>query len=239
MLTLNISRNAGSGLAAATTSAQVCVGVLVSGVSRVEPEHVGVVVIPQRHDKYHTLGKSFGHVSLTTLVLIGVCVFECCFLLVAEFGGDGVAVNTRNRGCRLSNGLSALDIEALNLHSVTGTNELGDNGKLLRSVNSHALAVEILDTHAVAVEITAVRVAYASIAVCGVCSTTTITVAAGLLDGAASMGRHRRADGVGFPDIHLGAARAVTTDTGVRVVRGCFPAFYITLESGLVIETIM
>jgi hypothetical protein len=236
MLAFHIRRGTRGSLAATTTAAQISVGVLVSGVRGVKPEHVGVVVIPQRHDEDHTLGKSLGHVSLATLVLVSVGVLEYGLLLVAELGCDGVAVDTRNRGRGLSNGLAALDVEALDLHVVAAADELSDNGELLRCVDGHALAVEVLDTHAVGVEIAAVGVADAGITVGGVGSTAAVAVAASLLDGAARVRRHRRADGIGLPDIHLGATRAVAADTCVGVVsRGC-PAFDVALYRGLVNE---
>jgi hypothetical protein len=237
MVGLNIRGSTRRCFAASTTRSQVGLGILVSGVCGVEPEHVGVVIVPKRHDEYHTLSESLGHVRLSTLVFVGVCVLEGCLLLIAELGCDGVTVDTGNRGSGLRNGLSALDIEALDLHSVTSANELSNDSELLRGVHSHALAVEILDTHTVAVEVTAVRIAYASIAVCRVCSTTAVTVAAGLLDGAARMGCDGRTDGVGFPDVHLSAARAVATDTSICISGRRLPTFDVTLVSELVIET--
>jgi hypothetical protein len=237
LFALKIRGNTRRSLATATASAQVTVGVLVGGVSGVEPEHVGVVVIPQRHDEHHALSKSLGHISLATLVLVSVSVLESCLLLVTELGCDGVAVDAGNRGSGLCNGLSALDVEALDLHSVASADELSDDGELLRGIDGHTLAVEVLDTHAVGVEVTAIRVADASIAVGGVCSTTAVTIAARLLDRAAGMGCHRRADGVGLPDIHLGAARTMATDTCVCVVRRRLPAFNVTLGGGSVIIT--
>lgn len=152
------------------------------------------MVIPQRHDENHTVGKSLGHVGLSTLVLVGVLVAERRLLSVAELGGDGVALDAGNGGVRLSDGLSVLDIEALDLHGIAGADELSDDSELLGGIDGLALAVEVLNSHAVAVEVTAIRVADASIAICGVCSTTAVAVAAGLLDGAASMGSHSRAD---------------------------------------------
>jgi hypothetical protein len=205
-LTLDVSRNTRCSLALSATASEICVGVLIGGVGRVKPEHVGVVVVPERHDEHHALCKSLGHVSRSALLLVCVPVLEDVLLLVAELGGDRIARNTSDSGVGLSNGLAALDVEAFDFHGIASADELCDHGELLRCVNCLALAVEVLDTHAVAVEVAAVGVADASIAVSGVGSTTIVTLAARLLDCTAGVGSHRRANGVGLPDVHLCAA---------------------------------
>jgi hypothetical protein len=230
-LAFNICRSTRSDVAVTTARSKVGVGVLISGVSRVEPQHVRVVIIPQGHDEDHALSKSLGHVGLPTLVLVGVSVFEDSLLLVTEFGRDRVTVNARNSGCRLRDRLSSLDIESLDLHSIASSDELSDNRELLGGVDSLTLAVEVLHSHTVAVEITAIRIAQASIAVGRVCSTTSVSIAASLLNRAASMGRHRRADGVGFPDIHLGTAGTVAADTSIGVVGRRCPTFDVALTA--------
>jgi hypothetical protein len=50
-----------------------------------------------------------------------------------------------------------------------------------------------------------------------------------LRDSITGMGRDSRRNGVCFPDIHLGAARAVVSNTSVGVVSGWHPAGDITL----------
>lgn len=215
---LDISRDAGGSLALTTATAEIGVGILVGGVCGVEPEHVGVVVIPQTHDEDHTIGKCLGHVRHSTLVLECVSVPKGCLLSIAELGGDRVTSDTCDSRLAVGYGLAALDIESLDLHGIAGANELCDDREFLGRVDGLALAVEVLDTHAVAVEIAAIGIANTSITISRVCSSAAISVASGLLDSRARVRCYRRADGIGLPDIHLGTARSVPTNASIRVV---------------------
>jgi hypothetical protein len=157
-------------------------------------------------DENHAVRESLCHVGHAALVFERVFVAESLLLRIAEGGCNGVTCDAGDGRVWLGKGRSALDIEALDLHSVAGADELCDNGELLRCIDRLSLAVEVLDAHAVAIEVTAIGITDAGVAVSRVCAAAAVAVAAGLLYCAAGVRRHCRADGIRLPDIHLGAA---------------------------------
>lgn len=195
------------------------------------------MVVPERHDEYHSLRKGFGHVGSSALLLVSVPVTEYLFLLVAELCGDRVALHARDGRCWLLNCLASLNVETLDFHIIASADELCDDSELLGSIDSHAFAIKVLDAHAVSIEVTAVRVAYASVAVSGVCAAAAVTVAASLFNGAASVGCNCCTDGVRFPDVHLSAAGAVTTNASICIVVRRLPTFNVALEGLSVIQS--
>jgi len=218
VLALNIRGHTTRDRTVSSSASQIGVRVLISWIGRVKPEHVAVVVIPQTHDKNHTVGKSLGHVCHTTLLLERVSVAKDLLLLVAELGRDGVAVNARDSGCRLRNSFTTLNIEALDLHGIACSNELCDDGKFLGRVNGLAFAVEVFDSHAIAVEVAAIRIADPSVAICRIGTTAGVASATRLLNRGARVWGNGRADRVRFPDVHFCAAGAEAANTCIIIV---------------------
>lgn len=99
---------------------------------------------------------------------------------------------------------------------------MGDDGHFGFGVEGGAGPVEVLHPHAVAVEVAAVLVANALVAVVAVAAVGAgAGYETGTLAGVRGVGCR---DGVGLPDVHLGAAGARGAGAGVGVVGGWGPA---------------
>jgi hypothetical protein len=229
--TLNISGVTRAGGAGSTGDTRLG-GILIKRVVRVEPEHVGVVVIPERQDENHAAAESITHSVQATMLVEDVLVAKGLLLSNTEIGVNGVAGNTIDVGLGVGNDLAVLDVETLDLSQAAArSDELGDNGELAAGVDSHTLAVEGLVAHTPRVEVAAIRITSTSIAGIGVGTTAVIAIAPGLLRSIAGV----RGDGstlrVGLPDVHLGTARAIATNTSVLVVVGRLPALNVGLQT--------
>lgn len=192
------------------------------------------MVIPQTQDKDHAVGHGIAHLGEATLLREDVIVTESLLLVRAEVGGDGVARDTVDVRSSVSNDLAVLDIEALDLRkgSRVGTvisDELGHHRHLLGGVDDLVRAEVRLVAHTEGVEVTAVRVAVSSIALARVGSATVVSIAHGLFEVAARVGRDSRGNLVGLPDIQLGAARAMVASAGVLIIFLGLPAFDVAL----------
>jgi len=109
--------------------------------------HVHFIIIPQGHDKNHSLVESLTHALHATLLGEVVGVAEDGLLVLAEVVIDCIAANTSNVGSGLIEDLTALDVLATDLNevaagSVVGGNELGDDGKRLGGVDCLSRTVE-------------------------------------------------------------------------------------------------
>lgn len=208
----------------------------VDGEGGVEPEHVGVMVIPDGHDKDHGLREGLahlGHAALAVEAVVGV--FEGSSASLAPLLSDRVSDNTGNPRLRVRDNDAVLHVEALDLGESAGRvlEELGHDGHLLGSIDRLANAVELLVAHAVRVEVATIGIAHTGIPVIAVGATAVVALAAGLVDFLARMGSIGSGHVVGLPNIHLGAARAITTGAAVGVIAaiGC-PS----LDVGLAID---
>ena len=225
---LEVLRLAGGGRAGtARDSGLAWVGV--GGVGGVEPQHVDRVVVPERHDEDVAAGERRAHGVEAAELREGVVVAEGGLLVLAEGVGDGVAGGAGDLGLGVLVHLAVLDVKALDLaERGAGADELGHNGHLRLGVELHAGAEEALVTHAVAVEVAAVLVADAVVAVVTVAA---VSACAGsetrALAGMRGVGGR---DGVGLPDVHLGAAGASVTLAGVGVVLSAVPALNVSLS---------
>jgi len=87
----------------------------VDGVGRVEPEHVGSVVVPDGHDQDHGLGEGLAHLDHATLGVEVIRVAESLDALLAEGVVDGVALNAGDLGGGVGDDAAVLGVEALDL----------------------------------------------------------------------------------------------------------------------------
>lgn len=199
-------------------------------VRRVEPQHVGVVVVPERQNQNHGLGQRVGHGREATDIIKTVAVTKHNLLLLAKVGRHRVASETGPGRLRELNLLAALDIKLLDLcEGGARAQELRDNGKLLGGIQRLAGAVKVLDAHAVGIKVAAVRVTVASIAGGRVGAATVVAVADVLGIVLAWVGRVGHAHAVGFPNVHFGTAGAHVADASVGVVGRGLPAFDVGL----------
>jgi hypothetical protein len=209
----------------------------VGWVGRVKPEHVDFVIVPDRQDQNHTLGHSLVHGGISTLGQPVVAVTKGGLLSSTEFGGDGIeSVHAGDVGLGVLDDLAVLDVETANLleGAVSGSvagNELGDDGEFGLGVYGHAFTVEGSVTHAVRVEVASILVAHSAIAVVAI--TALGSRAPIWTSDSATVRGIGSSDLVGFPDIHLRAARAVFTLASVLVVGRAFPSFNVSLEREL------
>lgn len=197
-----------------------------SGIGRVgavEPEHIGVVVVPQAHHQNHALCQSITHTGETTVLGEDVLVTKGSLLGSAEVRGDRVAGNTTNIRGRVGNHIAILHVDTLNLLEGTGSSavtgdELSDNSHLGAAVDGLAGSEEGLVAHAVRVEVATIGVAGAGVAVRGVRATAPVSLAHSLTGGITRVGGQSSGDTVSLPDIHLSTAGAVVANTRVGVV---------------------
>ena len=182
------------------------------------------MVVPEGHDEDVAASKRGTHLVETTESLERRCVTEGGLLLVTVLLSDGVAADALNGRVGVLEDGSSLDVETLDLGEAgAGADELSDNSHLLGGVEGHAWAVEVTDAHAVAVEVAAVLVANSAVAVVAV---TAAYFVLALLETSALAGMRSvgSGDGVGLPDVHLGAAGTQLALAGVGVVVGRVPA---------------
>jgi len=162
------------------------------------------------------------------MCLEGIVITEGSLLGITESRSDRITSNVGDGGLRVWNDLSTLDVEALDFSERTA-DELSDDGEDFSGVNGKTWAVERGVSHAVGVEITSVGIAGSGVSVSRIGTSASIAIAHGLRDGITGVGCNSRRNGVCFPDIHLGAAGAVASNTSVGVVSGWHPAGDITL----------
>ena len=191
-------------------------------VGAVEPQSIGLMVVPDGQGEDHTSLQSRAHLGETALGSELVVVTKGGLLLATEGVGDLVGGSDAGPGAHgVGDDLSVLDVEALDGAErsagrvVTG-NELGNDSYLLGSVDSHALAEEVLVTHAVGVEVTSVLVANTTVSRRSV--TTICAGAAGLPANTARVGGVGRRDRVSLPDVHLRTACSVLTSSGIGII---------------------
>jgi hypothetical protein len=186
------------------------------------------MIVPNGHDKSHPARHSTAHRCEAAMCLEGIVITEGSLLRITESCSDGITSNVGDSGLGIWNDRSTLDVESIDL-SERIADELSDDSEDFRGVNSKTWAVERGVSHAVGVEITSVGIASSGVSVCRVGTSASIAIAHGLRDSITGMGRNSCRNGVCFPDIHLGAAGAVTSNTSVGVVSGWHPAGNIAL----------
>ena len=101
--------------------------------------------------------------------------------------------------------------------------------EFLASIDSLALAVEVLDTHAVWVVVATVGIALASEAIIGVGTTAGIGLTDVVFVGRARMGRESERVRIGFPNVNLSTAGSIGANASIGIVGGRLPALNIGL----------
>ena len=207
--------------------------VAANGVFRVEPQAIGLLIVPNGHNKDHTLalGKGLTHLLETTQLVEDVAIAEGSLLLLAEVLRNGISgVDTGDFGEGVGDDLAVLNVEAVDRGKVAGGSlgvcfKLGNHGEFGFGVDGKASTVEASVAHAVGVEVTASLVAGRGAVAAG--------SACGLLTNGARMRSIRSRVAVRLPDVHLRAASSHATRSRIRIGGGGSPACNVGLPSGL------
>lgn len=196
LLGLDIARLARGG-GTSTASSTDLVGS--NGVGRVEPEHVGGVVIPDREDESHTSIEVLTEGSKTALLGEFVGVTGDLLLFLTELVGDLVGLcDSGDVGVGLLDDLAVLDVDTADGCEGTGggivvRQKLCHNCDLRLRVHSLARSEKVGCTESVGVEIASILVAVAVVA--GLAGTAS-GVASARAIGGASMRSKSSGDGV-------------------------------------------
>ena len=194
-------------------------GVLVQGIVRIQPQHVGLLIIPKRHHQHHTPVQSLSHGLQATLPSEVVDVPKGRLHVRADLVGDRIARHPGQRHVGVRDDFAILHIESADVDEVpiicvALSDELGDNGHLLPGVQLKVLApaIEVPGTETIGVEITAILVADTIVALLlGVVAT--VYPLANIDSGeGARVGRVGRGLAIGLPNVHLGAASSPLPD---------------------------
>jgi len=133
-------RDTGVGRASTTHDTRVS-GRGGGGVSAIEPEHVGGMVVPDTHDEDHTGTHGFTHGCKATLGLEVVGVTEGGLLVSAEVFSDGVVCgHSGNVDFGVLDDLAILNIQPADFAEGTGggvvaRQELSDDGELFGGID--------------------------------------------------------------------------------------------------------
>lgn len=210
-------------------------GIGTDGIVRIEPQHICKVVVPKGHNKDHTLRQSLAHVSKTAVLLEARCITESLLLCITEVGSDRIEIaHAWDVSLGVLDNTSILDIEAANLGECAGSGvvvseELSNNCKRTGGVDCHSGTIEILDAHAEGVEVTTIRVTET---VKAALNSTILASAPSLSINGARVRCKGCRIGICLPNIHLVAASAEVTSTGIGITGRRNPSFGVGLWSG-------
>jgi len=211
-------------------------GTRVGGIHRVsgiQPQHVGVVVIPERHHKHHSSIDGLLDGTQATLLLEIGAVLCGCNPVIAEIICDGVVVVAIDVVSWVFDGLAILSVELLYLNKLAMVaaiicDELCGDLDWLCAVDLEirTWAEEIVHAQPVSLHVTAILVAHTLEAV--------IAIVAAICTLTSRLSIHRaRMHGVGrrhlvcLPDIDLGAASAVLASACVWISVAWLPSFHV------------
>jgi len=136
----NVSWNTG-GCGARTAMATRLLAI--GGVSGIQPEHVGIMVIPQRHHEHHTLLEGLVNGSHASLLKEIAPILRKCNPILAECISDSVVFVSVNGVFGMLNGPAILRIDLLHFRQLAAvgvvlSDELGGDGHWLGGVNGEA-----------------------------------------------------------------------------------------------------
>lgn len=186
-------------------------------------------IVPDRHDKNHGNSESGVELRETANLFKAVAVAKGGRSSLTELGSNVTSFprNTIPLGWGCLDLLAALD-EKLGKPVLA---ELGYNSELLARVDGEALAVKIGIAHAIGIIVAAVSVAATCEAVFRVGTTAVGRFANVVLVILASVRRKGKGVRIGLPNVDLGAAAAIRTDTSVGVISRRSPALNIRLTA--------
>jgi len=172
-----------------------------------------------------TLRQTGAHACKTSVLCEAVGVSKGGLRIRAELLGDRVGGREEAREVDFGvlDDLAVLLVDTTDLGQCTRGrvvvgDELRHDGELLAGVNGHALAVEVLDAQAERIEVAAIGVAETAITIRGIALLTSAALLAATVGSFAGVGSVCRRDRIGFPNIHLRAARAVLTQASVGII---------------------
>ena len=199
-------------------------GVSVDGIVAVQPEHVGVVVIPDAKHKGHAQAEGLTHIGHTAMRCEHVDVVENVLLRIAKLGGKRISWDTGDGGLSVGNDFAILDVETLDLGQGAGVSsvisqKLGNESEWGVGIDDATRAIEGLISLAESIEVTSIGVAGTAISVVTVCPTARVSSAPDLPGLVAWVRSECRRDAVGLPNVHLSTARAMITGTGIGIGR--------------------
>lgn len=182
------------------------------------------MIIPDTHDEYDTLIETGAHARETSERLEMVGITKDTLLLRTELGADAACCRDARDHCNaVLYDDAVLHIQSPDLREGAGSGagagyELRHDSHLLGRVErvGGAGPVEVAVAETVAVEVASVLIAHTLIALIIVAALGSGT--SRLPDHAARVRCERGADAVGFPDIHFGATRSVSSSSGVDVI---------------------
>lgn len=186
-------------------------------------------IVPDGHDENHGNSESGVKLRETANLFKAVAVAKDGGGSLAELGSDIAVV----RGDTIPLGRGHFDLFAVldEKHSKLVLAELGYNSELLASVDGKALAIEIGVTHTVRVIIAAVSIAATCEAVFRVGTATGGGFANVILVIFARVRRKGESVRIRLPNVDLGAAATVRTNTSVGVITRGSPALDIRLPA--------
>jgi hypothetical protein len=178
-----------------------------SWVVTVKPEHIDTSIIPNTHDKSHSITERFGHLLHAASGSKSVGLYELSAFSSAEVISNRAELFSVEGGCGVLNELTVLHPFSLDLNDIgvvgsVSSNELSDHGDGLGAVNGEVRARSPESFVSISV-----RSKVTSTFITG--SVTLFAFASQLTVEIASMRSESLRNRVGFPDVHLSTARAV------------------------------
>mmetsp|Transcript_80711 Transcript_80711/g.164293 ORF Transcript_80711/g.164293 Transcript_80711/m.164293 type:complete len:383 (+) Transcript_80711:100-1248(+) len=195
-------------------------GAPAGGIVRIQPQHVGLRIVPEGHHQHHATVQSFSHGFQATLQVEVIHIPEGFLHIGANFVGNRITSDPCNGHVGVGNHLAILDVEATDVDEVSVipvafSDELSDHRHLLAAVDLEVpgpTAVELLVAQTPGIEVAAVLVADSLVTfVLAVVATVNAFTNVGASD-RAWVWRVGRGSRVRFPDIHLCTAGTVLAD---------------------------
>jgi len=186
------------------------------------------MIIPDGHNKDHTVIHGFSHLFKTTLNLEIVWISHLTFLGVAHIISDRIVWgNIWNLRIWSFEDLAVLNENSSDFFQVSsvgtiGSNELSNNLDWLGSINSFSWTIEIVVTGSIWVEITSIFIADTLVSFISLTALKSLTFL--WSSHGTWMSSESLRDRVGLPDIHLSAASSEFSGTGIWVSWGWRPS---------------
>merc|ERR1712087_618340 len=200
-----------------------------------QPEHVGIVVIPERHHQDNTCINCLLDLAETTLLEEIGAVLGFCNPVFAEVIGDAVMLISIDSVAWVLDFFAILSVELFDLHELARIcaiigDELRGHGDWLGGINLEfrARTKEVLVAKAVRLEVATVLVAQTLEAIRTVVSAIGALTARLSVSGAGVHGVGC-ADGVRFPDVDLSAAAAIFASASIDISLAWIPVFSVGL----------